>query len=182
MLVALTVVGCIVGVEAWRRRREVRAVERALYFETVHLRTEAMAMAVEIARRRLAREPLDTGFFLRWRLSTPLIYPALGARLGLLDRDALDRIGYFHAQLANARERLAEARAAGAFEPSPYRMLSALLRPACHVLAWIQGLEPRERLVEVSMVWPDTTQAMALLADFEERAEEPVVQAYSWTD
>lgn len=157
-----------------------RSLQRCLLSEIVSLRHQARDMAVEIARRHACGEPLDPIFFARWRLSTPLIYPAAGAALAQLPGEALDRVGYFHAQLADARSRLADARLAGRFEPSPYRMLSCLIRAWNHVQPWCAAIDPHFDWLDGDE--PDLTSASLLLGAFEEDGLEPVAVAYSWAD
>lgn len=175
--IVLTMIGSAVCVELWRRSYAARAVTWALSDEVVALRAEAMAMAVEIARRHMENEALDAAFFGRWRLSEPIVYPAVGVGLGLLpSRDAIGRVGYFHAQLANARVRLAEARATGRFEPSPYRVLGHLLRASHDAGPWVQ--KHRRRLPRCAWEQPDTSQADALLEAFERTGAEPLIEPY----
>jgi hypothetical protein len=111
-------------------------------------------------------------------LSEPLIYPATGAAaLGRLSREARARLGYFHAQLAGARARLSIARAAGRFDPSPYRMLSALVRSH-------YDLDPLARPWLAGSPWeePDIKPANDLLGRFEEAPQEPLAIPYCWVD
>lgn len=164
-----------------QRRWRGQALERALYPEVVGLRFQALAAAAEIARRHRSGEPLDEAFFQGWRLSTPLVYPAVGGELGFLSADVCDRIGHFHAQLADARARLAEIRA-GRAAASPYRVLSNLLRASNHVETWVRALEPRRGPLLGG--WPDAVVAHRLLEALEEEgAEQPlIVQPYVWPD
>ena len=179
LFLALTIVATSVGLALWRKRDEARAVEKALQLEASGLRWQAAAMAAEIARRHKSGEGFDDAFFSLWRLSTPLVYPALGAALGRLDGDAIDRIGSFHAQLADARARLAEARAAGGFEPTPYRMLSCLVRAFYHIEPWF-GTQRHRPLMFARE--PEIGEASALLDGFERAGDEPVAVAYCWAD
>ena len=164
-LLILTIIGTVAGVEGWRGRREMRALERALFAEIVPLRAQAASMAAEIARRHQAGEPFDAAFFSLWRLSAPLIYPAAGASLGLLRGEGLDRVGFFHARLADARARLAEAQTAGRFEPSPYRMLYCLVAAINHVGRWTDAMEKRYGHIPCDM--PDLAAANALVESLE---------------
>lgn len=175
-LLVLAIIGTGVGVEVWRRLDEGRAVERANYREIVGLRAEAVWVAVEIARRHRAAEPFDETFFAQWRLSTPLIYPAVGAKLGLLSRRSVHAIGYFHAQLANARVRWAEARATGGFQPSPYRVLCHLLHAHGEVEPWVRRIS-LELPIELQGE-PDRAEAYALIGELEQKGEERIVEAY----
>ncbi|PQA88281.1 hypothetical protein [Hyphococcus luteus] len=179
-LLILTIIGTVAGVEGWRRRRETRALERALFAEIAPMRAQAAAMAAEIARRHQAGEPFDAAFFSLWRLSAPLIYPAAGASLGLLQGEGLDRVGFFHARLADARARLAEAQTAGRFEPSPYRMLYCLVAAINHVGRWTDAMEKRYGCIPCDM--PDLAAANALVGTFERSGSEPIMIAYNWAD
>jgi hypothetical protein len=154
-----------------------RTVTRALGREVAGLRWQAIALAAEIARRVRAKEAFDPDFFLTWRLSAPMIFPALGADFGLLPGGALDRVGYFYAQLANARERLALAAAQGAFHPSPYRILTALVRASYDIEPWV---EPYLDIVTREI--PDRSDVSALLDELESAQTEPIALAYIWAD
>ncbi len=159
------------------RRMAARAVARALAPEVAAMRWQAAALAAEIARRHRANEAFDRDFFRTWRLSEPQVFPAIGASFGLLPGPAIDRIGYFHAQLGAARERLAMAASDGGFEPSPYRTLSALVRAFNHVQPWV---EPYLDLVTGHP--PDMADANALLGELEDARAEPIAVAYLWAD
>jgi hypothetical protein len=176
-LVALAVVALALaaGARVWRSRREDRATDFALRTEARSMRWQAAAMAAELARRHRAGEGLDPEFFAQWRLSAPTVYPVTSA-LGAIGREGIDRLGYFHAQLADARVRLAEARAAGRIEPTPYRMLSHLVRAVNHVAPWLD----RGRSWEPYPL-PDLADANRLLGEFEGGAE-PIALAYLWAD
>lgn len=153
-----------------------RDVARAVGFEIASMRWQAAAMAAEIARRYRAGEAFDTEFFRVWRLSAPQVFPAVGGQLGLL-WGGIDRIGYFHAQLAAARERLALAEVDGGFRPSPYRILSALVRAWGDVTPWVEpylGVMTRDT--------PDLSDASRLLDELETAAREPIALAYVWAD
>ncbi|MFC3711145.1 hypothetical protein ACFOMD_01090 [Sphingoaurantiacus capsulatus] len=178
-VVALAAVIFVVGYH-WRGRARRHRVERVLFQELVSLRRQAVEMAAEIERRHRAGEGFDLAFFNLWRLSPPLLYPAMGAALAVLPGGTLDRIGYFHAQLADARARLSNARTAGGFEPTPYRMLSCLVRAISHVDPWYEGVG--RTLGNVEPWEPDLAGASALLGSFEDAAQEPLVLAYYWAD
>ena len=180
LTLALAIVATGFGILLWRWFDEARAVERALVHEVAAMRCQAASMAAEIARRYKAAEPFDEDFFALWRLSAPLVYPAAGAAIGRLPREALDRVGYFHAQIADARARLADARESGDFTPSPYRMLSCLLRACNHVEPWLRKLQPQPN--PLSWQFPDTTEADRLLEAMEQAAQEPIAVAYCWVD
>jgi len=173
-LLGLTVIAA--SILAWRLRAQ-RALARAVGAEIAHMRWQAAAMAAEITRRHRAGEAYDRTFLRVWRLSAPLIFPAIGGDLGLLTPDAMDRIGYFHAQLAAARERLACAATDMGFEPSPYRILSALVRACNHVTPWIGP-----HLCVATRDLPDLTDANMLLGEFEDAAAEPFAAVYIWPD
>ena len=175
LIAALPLAACAAVLLQHSLRR--RAVVRALGREVAGLRWQAIALAAEITRRLRAREPFDRDFFLTWRLSAPLIFPALGADVGLLPGDGLDRVGYFHAQLATARERLAQAAVDGAFHPSAYRILSALTRASYDIEPWV---EPHLDIVTRDA--PDRADACALLGEFEDQQKEPLAMAYIWAD
>lgn len=160
-----------------QHRQRARAAVRALAPEVAAMRWQAAALAAEITRRYRAGTPFDAEFFQVWRLSPPLVFPALGADLGYLSREAVGRIGYFHAQLAAARERLALAEGDEGFRPSPYRMLSLLVRAFNEVTPWV---EPH---LDISTRNPaDLSDANALLGELEALEREPVSMAYHWTD
>lgn len=169
-----------VAVLLWERRRR-RAVERALYNEVISLRWQAAALAEEIARRHIADEPFDSSFFDLWPLSGPLIYPSTGAAaLGLLSREGLGCVGLFYGQLADARARLANARKVGSFEPSPYRVLSGLMRAHYGVDPWVRAL--RTHLGTIPGAEPDITAANKLMGELEESLAEPVAVPYCWVE
>ena len=180
LILAVAIFATGFGVLLWRGLDEARTVERALVHEVAAMRCQAAAMAAEIARRYKAGEAYDEDFFAIWRLSAPLIYPAAGAAIGRLPGGALDRVGYFHAQLADARARLADARDWGDFAPSPYRMLSGLIRACNHVEPWLRKLQPQPS--PLSWQYPDTTEADRLLEAMEQAAQEPIAVAYCWVD
>src|SRR5690606_20308328 len=138
LLFTLFLVAAGFSVLCSQRYLAARAVLRALGPEVAAMRWQAAALAAEITRRHRAGEAFDADFFRTWRLSEPQVFPAVGGDLGLLSYDAIDRIGYFHAQLAAGRERLALAAAEGGFQPSPYRMLSVLVRAFNHVDPWVK--------------------------------------------
>jgi hypothetical protein len=110
----------------------------------------------------------------------PLIYPATGAAaLGLLSGEALDRIGSFHGQLADARQRLAE--------PGLRRLRSDAVPDALlpvhafnHVEPWLSRLRPR--LGRICWDEPDLADANALLGQLEQPGTEPITVAYCWVD
>lgn len=181
LLLGISIVAFTIGLTLWREHRERALVELALFPEVVALRRQAAALAAEIARRHEAREPFDTRFFALWHLSAPMIYPATGAAgLRCLSRESLGRVGHFHAQLADARARLARAQTKSGFEPSPYRMLSTLIWAVNNVEPWLHarrlrlGLGPQED--------EDLSFACSLLASFESTAEEPLAVPYCWVD
>jgi len=165
------------GVVVAQRRLAVRAVSRALWPEVAAMRWQAAAMAAEITRRHRAREAFDADFFRTWRLSEPQLFPAVGAHFGLLSHDAIDRVGFFHAQLAAARERVSLAAAEGSFQPTPYRVLSALVRAFNHVQPWV---EPH--LDIATAMTPDLADASALLEELENAGHEPIAVAHIWAD
>ena len=177
VILAFVIIGTSVVVTLWRTREKVQAIEKALMYEVIAMRSQATAMAAEIARRHMTGEPFDKSFFNIWRLSPPLIYPAVGANIGMLSHEALDRVGYFHAQLADARARLADARPVGGFEPSYYRVLSCLVRSANHVQPWLDTLQP-----DLGNADPDMSAADTLLNDLEKAAAEPRAEVYCWVD
>ncbi|MFT4253208.1 MAG: hypothetical protein QM608_12050 [Caulobacter sp.] len=174
--IAVTGVACV----WWRRRSEVRDLERALYPEVVSLRQQAGALAAELARRQAEGRGLDPAFFARWRLSAPLVYPAAAGGLGRLPGEGVDRVGYFHAQLAEARSRLAEARAADGVLASSYRLLSNLVRACNHVDRWTSALEPR--LGRPLTGYADLAAANRLLEVLEQAGGEPMALPWCWAD
>ena len=181
LLLPFGLLAAVLFADLLRRGHERRAVERGLFGEVVALRWQAAAVAAEIARRHEACEPFDERFFALWPLSEPLVYPGTGAAaLGRLSREAVGRIGYFHAQLAGARARFPDARAAGEFVPTPYRVLSGLVRAYYDVDPWVRSLRPR--LGAAVDEEPDITAANDLLGRFEEALEEPLAVAYCWVD
>ena len=158
-----------------------RSVERALFNEVTALRWQACAVAAEIARRHEAGEPFDRPFFTLWPLSEPTVYAATGARsFGLLSGAARTRLHYFHGQLAAARTRMRRAEAAGGFEPSPYRVLSNLVRSKYELDPWILALRPR--LGGMLEDEPDIRAANNLVAKFENAGSEPIAVAYCPAD
>jgi len=167
----------VAGVAMANRWLDAQAVRRAVAFEVAEMRWQAAAMAAEIARRYRAGEPLDAGFFRAWRLSAPHIYPSIGAGIARLSPAGLQRVGYFHAQLAAARERVAIAEREGGFHPSPYRVLSCLVRAVNEVQPWVQ---PHLGVSTGSP--PDMADANALLGELEARGDEPIAMAYIWAD
>lgn len=179
LLILAAICGTGAGVALWWRRSEIRALERALYPEIISMRFQARALATEIARQHAAGPPLDAAFFWQWRLSAPLVYPAAAQRLGLLPGDAPDRIGHFHAQLAEARARLAEVRSAGML-PAPYRLLSNLMRASNHVEPWVRARQPRFGAMPGDH--PDMAEAHALLDTLEDGVSEPVAHPWFWAD
>ena len=179
IILFIAVVAGVFSAGLWLRWHDRRALERTLFYEVRALHSQCASMAAEIARRHKAGEALDESFFSLWRLSAPLIYPAVGFGLSRLGGDVLDRIGYFHAQLADARSRVAEARMAGAFQPSPYRILSSLVRAFYHVQPW---LDSQERMDWALSEKADITHANALLSEFESSAKEPLAVVYCWVD
>lgn len=179
LLICAALLLAAAGAARWLHRRNVSAVERALYSEVVSLRFQAAEFAAEFARRHNEAEPFDEDFLVNWRLSPPMIYPASARDLGLLPRDGLDRLGYFHAQLAEARQRLAEARALGRFA-SPYRLLSNLVRSCNHIDTWIRHLQAQLG----KPVWDDIdlAGANALLEELEDANCAPVAHPWCWAD
>ena len=175
IVAALTVAG--LGAMLIHRSLRRRAVARALGREVAGLRWQAIALAAEITRRLRAGEAFDPDFFLTWRLSAPMVFPALGADFGLLPGGALDRVGFFHAQLATARERLAIAAAQGEFRPSAYRILTALVRASYDIEPWV---EPYLDIVTREI--PDRSDMSALLSELEDLRNEPLALAYIWAD
>lgn len=171
--VAALALAVVVGNHLLRRR----VVRRAIATELVGLRWQAAAMAAEITRRIRADEAFDNEFFHRWRLSEPQVFPALGADFGLLAREGIARVGYFHAQLATARERWRLAADEGGFRPSAYRILSALVRACNDIEPWA-----KPHLDIVTGTTPDMTDANKLLGEFEAAGAEPLAVAYLWAD
>lgn len=161
------------GLVMAQERLAVRAVARVLRPEVAALRCQAAHMTAEITRRYRAGEAFDADFFRTWRLSEPQIFPAVGADFGRLPREAVGRVGYFHAQLAAARERLAAAAVAGEFQPSPYRILSCLVRAHNDVQPWIGP-----HIDRVTQWTPDLADANALLGELEDSGLEPMVLTY----
>lgn len=180
LLLAFAVFAARAGADLLSEARQRRGVERVLYAEIVALRRQAAALAAEITRRYRTEEPFDARFFALWPLSDPLIYPATGASpLGRLRRGEFARIGYFHAQLADARARLARGRAAGGFEPTPYRILSCLVRSINDIEPWLRARRPTDGSEED---YPDLTDANNLVGHFEDLGQEPIAVAYCWAD
>lgn len=178
LLAALGVAGASMF---WWEHRKKQSVECALYTEIISLRVQAASLAEEIARRHIAAEPFDARFFDLWPLSEPIIYPnTAAASLGLLSRESLGCVGTFHGQLAGARARLARARPVGSFQPTPYRVLSGLVRAHYAVDPWIKALRPT--LGDIPGVDPDITTANTLLGEFEEASDEPLAVPYCWVD
>lgn len=179
-LVLLLIVAILVsapGAVLIHRALRRRTVARALGCEVAGLRWQAIALAAEITRRVRAKEAFDLDFFLTWRLTAPMIFPALGADFGLLPGGALGRVGYFYAQLATARERLALAAAQGGFHPSPYRILAALVRASYEIEPWVEPyLDITTREI------PDRSDVSALLDELESALTEPLALAYIWAD
>jgi hypothetical protein len=173
-------VGAVALLAATHRRRQTLIVERALYPEVNSMRFQAAAFAGELARRHVAGIPLDAAFFSYWRLSAPLVYPAAGVELGHLSSDTLDRVGYFHAQLAEARSRVAEAKIRGAEALSTYRLLSNVLRACNQVEPWITSKDSLAGNLIGGEA--DVGEAARLLEDFEIDAKEPLALAYCWAD
>lgn len=176
----LLIAGAGVLAVAWvtiERSLRRNSVERAIAAELLGLRWQAIAMAAEIARRVRVGEAFDGTFFHCWRLSEPQMFPALGAEFGLLPRETVGRIGYFHAQLATARERWRLAADEGEFRPSVYRILSALLRACGEIEPWA-----KPRLDIVTGTTPDLRDANLLLSALETAGTEPLAVAYLWTD
>ncbi|MDG2528826.1 hypothetical protein [Caulobacter endophyticus] len=182
LLIAAAIVATAVGTALWRRRLERGDLELALYPEVVGLHRQAAQLATELARRH-AQDPglwLDEAFFARWRLSAPLVYPAAAGGLGRLSGGARDRVGYFYAQLAEARLRLGEARAAGGVIGSPYRLVSNLVRACNHVEPWVGAME--RRLGPSLLARPNLAAANVLLGALEEAGGEPLVDPWFWAD
>lgn len=174
-------IGGILLIVSLSRHARVRQIENALYPEIVFMQFQAAALANEIARRRRSGLSWGTDLFRDWRLTAPLIYPALGADLGLLSRDAIDRLGYFHSQLQEARTRVAEAKSEELGEASPYRLLANLIRACNHVQPWITGLEPRlGKLIDCE---PDLSQANELLTELELSSDHALTTVpYAWME
>lgn len=177
---ALATIAALLAAGLLRARRHDIAFEQMLVSEVHALRTQAGAVAAEIARRHKAGEILDHRFFAIWRLSEPLIYPNLGSGLAVLDPEAMERVGTFHALLSDARTRLAEARSSLSFEPSPYRILCCLVRACNHVQPWLNArTSPDDPL---SFITTDLSEANLVLGQLESAATEPIMVAYSWVD
>lgn len=176
-LLIVAILASAPGAVLVHRALRQRTVARALGREVAGLRWQAIALAVEITRRVRTKQAFDPDFFLTWRLSAPMIFPALGADFGLLPDGALDRVGYFYAQLANARERLALAATHGAFRPSPYRILSALVRASYDIEPWVGPY-----LDVVTREIPDRSEVSALLDELESAQNEPIALTYIWAD
>lgn len=169
----------VTGTALWVHRRQMRAIERALYCEAVSLRFQAASFAVEFARRHNRADRLDEDFFARWRLSPPMIYPVSARDLGFLSSDVLDRLGYFHAQLGEARRRLVDAQASGDFA-SPYRLLNNLVRASNGIEPWIRGYEQRHGAPVGHDI--EFAEARALLELFEDAQAEPLAHPWCWAD
>lgn len=170
-----------VGMRVWTERRTQHIVECGLYTEAIALRWQASAVAAEIARRHNAAEPFNAEFFDLWPLSKPLVYCGTGAEsLGYLSRADRARVTFFHAQLEGARQRWTSARNVGAFEPSPYRVLSGIVRAYYEIDPWILRLKPI--LGEFPEQEPALDGANDLVAKFETTATEPHVAAYCAVD
>lgn len=176
-LLILTLPAGALGAVLLHRVLRGRAVARALGPEVAGLRWQAIALAAEIARRIRANQPFDQDFFLTWRLSAPMIFPALGADFGLLPREALGRIGFFYGRLATARERLALAAAHCEFRPSVYRVLTALITASYDIEPWV---EPYLDIVTRGV--PDRSEVTALLSELERSMSEPFAEPYVWAD
>jgi hypothetical protein len=177
LLLIFSLVAIALGVVVIRRLMAAAAVTRTLAPEVVSLRWQAAAMAAEITHRHRTGQAFDVDFFRAWRLSEPQLFPAVGADIGLLSNDAINRLGHFHGQLAAARERLALAASEGGFRPTPYRMLSALLGAASGVRPW---LKPHMDIL--AHTTPDLTDAAALLEELEDPKRGPIAVAYLWHD
>lgn len=180
LLIVATILSAVAGAALWRRRLELRDLERSLYPEVVALRLQAAILADELARRHVGGQALDAAFFAQWRLSAPLVYPAVGGALGRLPGEGVDRVGYFHAQLAEARERTARARVDGGLSGSPYRLLSNLVRACNNVGRWTDRMEARHGRPLAGL--PDLAEANRLLGTLEDAGGEPIVHAWCWAD
>lgn len=182
LLIVAAILAAVFGAPLWRRWLERRDLERALYPEVVGLHRQAAQLSTELARRHAEAEDLrlDEAFFARWRLSAPLVYPAAASGLGRLPGGARDRVGYFYAQLAEARVRLGEARAADGVIGSPYRLVSNLVRACNHVEPWVAAME--RRLGPSLLARPDLTAANVLLGALEEAGSEPMADPWFWAD
>ena len=171
----------IAGTSFWVNHRNNQRIERGLYGEIIALRWQAAAAAAEIARRYEANEPFDDGFFSFWPLSTPMTYLCTSAsELGYLSRDARAQVSFFHGQLADARSRWVAAQNLGKFKPSPYRIVSSLLRAYYEIDPWVKRLKPK--LGAIPEEAPDLTQANELLSKMEAAMVEPVAVAYCGVD
>lgn len=165
----------------WIKRKRHHSIESLLVEEICGLQMQATALALEIARRVNAKEDFDARFFQTYRLSEPLVYPSLGAELRWLRRRSFARIGFFYAKLADARERLKEARKVGNVEPSPYRLLACLVTAVNTMDPWINDLKYRPIYMpdRDNAAWID---ANALCGEYERSNKEPILNAYCWTD
>ena len=163
------------------RRKDEKAMERLLYKEALALRWQACAVAAEVARRHVAASGFDDAFFAQHLLSPPLLYGATGALvLGRLPRQVLARLHYFHGQLAAARSRLERAGRNGTFDPSPYRLLSNLVRAHYELEPWVAKLQPRfGGPLEPE---PDISLANRLVGAFVEESHESLAVAYCPAD
>lgn len=180
LLILVVAIGAAFLLLYWHRRQQIVALENALYPEVESMRFQAAVFANELARRHDRAGSLDLAFLHGWRLSAPSIYPAAGAQLGLLPADALDRIGYFHAQLAEARARIADAKAFGVETLSSYRLLSNVLRAYNHVEPWTSS--KARRLGTLPGGKAEVGAAARLLEQFEAAAQEPLASPYCWAD
>lgn len=177
-ILAIILIAIAVSIPWATRHMRARSLERALYAEIVSMRVQAAAFAEELARRHDRGQAFDGDFFRQWRLSPPLIYPSAGTDLGLLAGEALDRVGYFHAQLAEARRRVATGEATGQIG-SAYRLLSNLVRAVNHIAPWIGQLERRHGKWPMSAA--ELSGANRLLETLEESAD-PVADPWCWSD
>ncbi|GEM_PF-2583284 len=176
MIAMLAIAGGLVavGALAWQRRMARRALERALYPEICAMRLQALLLAEHVAEHHLAGGSFDAAFWTGCHLSSPLVYPATGAALGLLPGEGLDRVGYFHGRMADARAALNRG------APSLYPLLSNLLRACNRVAPWITALEPR--FGPMIGGYPDVERASRLLESLELAEEEPAASVWSWID
>lgn len=161
--------------------RKVRSLERVVLSEIAPMRWQAASMAAEVARRHNAAISFDRDFFTCWRLSKPLIYPQIGTGLMLLPDDVFIRAGYFHAQLAEARSRLSDGENTCGFAPSPYRLLSSLVRAVNEVQPLMRS-PIGKRASAVVPALPDTTEANSCVEALELAEQEPAVIPYCWFD
>lgn len=176
IVMGLVIAVAALGWSRWQRWRDARALEALLFAEAAALQLQAAHLAAELARRDAAGAGCDADFFACWRLSKPTVYPTAAAGLMRLRGGTPERLGYFHAQLADARARLAMAERTGQFAPSPYRFLSQLVRAHYTIEPWCAAMARRLRWLPAPL--PDMLAASALVSRYEAAGDEPVLLAY----